>query len=80
MHDWLKEHCEGFPLVSQPAPGGQQCLEEIKKIDRLASIPVISYTTSKDDKESARLKEMGAAHIMSKPILPEDVYYMVCYE
>ncbi|HLI92767.1 MAG TPA: hypothetical protein VKU83_04135, partial [Puia sp.] len=54
-------------------------LFEIKKETRLASIPVIVYTTSNDVGESVRLKQLGAAHFMSKPVLPDDVYYMVSY-
>lgn len=56
---------------------GQRCLEEIKKEDRLTAIPVIVYTTSKDVKESIALKKLGAAHFMTKPTLPDDVYYML---
>ena len=62
-----------------PGLSGQQCLEEIKKDFRLASIPVIVYTTSRDLKESETLKKLGAAHFMSKPVSPDDVYYMVSF-
>ena len=62
-----------------PGLSGEQCLVEIKKIPRLAAIPVIIYTTSRDEKESARLKRLGAAHFMSKAVLPDDVYYMVAF-
>ena len=62
-----------------PGLSGEQCLVEIKKIPRLAAIPVIIYTTSRDEKESVMLKGLGAAHFMSKPVLPDDVYYMVSF-
>jgi CheY-like chemotaxis protein len=70
-----------FILLDLRMPGlsGQQCLEEIKKDLRLASIPVIVYTTSRDVKESETLKRLGAAHFMSKPVSPDDVYYMVSF-
>jgi CheY-like chemotaxis protein len=68
-----------FLDLRMPGLSGQQCLEEIKMNGRLSSIPVIVYTTSRDEKESIRLKEMGAVHFMSKPILPDDVYYMVSF-
>jgi len=58
---------------------GKKCLEEIKKDARLHPVPVIIYTTSRDVKESIELKKMGAAHFMSKPNSPDDVYYMVSY-
>ena len=62
-----------------PGLSGQQTLVEIKKDARLAPIPVIVYTTSRDEKESQTLKELGAAHFMSKPVSPDDVYYMVSF-
>jgi CheY-like chemotaxis protein len=68
-----------FLDLRMPGLSGEQCLIEIKKDPRLASIPVIIYTTSRDEKESVRLKGLGAAHFMSKPVLPDDVYYMVSF-
>jgi CheY-like chemotaxis protein len=68
-----------FLDLRMPGLSGQECLEEIKKDLRLASIPVIVYTTSRDVKESETLKKLGAAHFMSKPVSPDDVYYMVSF-
>lgn len=68
-----------FLDLRMPGLSGEQCLVEIKKEPRLAAIPVIIYTTSRDEKESARLKGLGAAHFMSKPVMPDDVYYMVSF-
>ena len=68
-----------FLDLRMPGLSGQQCLEEMKKDARLASTPVIVYTTSRDVKESEKLKELGAAHFMSKPVSPDDVYYMVSF-
>jgi DNA-binding response OmpR family regulator len=66
-----------FLDLRMPGLSGRQCLEEIKKEDRLVSVPVIVYTTSRDEKESVLLKELGATHFMSKPVSPDEVYYMV---
>jgi CheY-like chemotaxis protein len=68
-----------FLDLRMPGLSGQQCLEEIKKDMRLESIPVIVYTTSRDVRESEALKKLGAAHFMSKPVSPDDVYYMVYF-
>jgi|SRR6185437_5290548 len=68
-----------FLDLRMPGLSGQECLEEIKKDPRLASVPVIVYTTSRDVRESESLKKLGAVHFMSKPVLPEDVYYMVAF-
>jgi DNA-binding response OmpR family regulator len=58
---------------------GQQCLIEIKRDRRLMVVPVIVYTTSRDVKESIILKNLGAAHFMTKPISPDEVYYLVSF-
>jgi CheY-like chemotaxis protein len=81
---WLRDlnnPLPGFIFLDLRMPGisGQQCLVEIKKDPRLASVPVIVYTTSKDVREAIVLKELGAAHFMSKPVSPEEVYYMVSF-
>ncbi len=68
-----------FLDLRMPGLSGEQCLIEIKKDPRLAAVPVIIYTTSRDEKESVRLKSLGAAHFMSKPVLPDDVFYMVSF-
>jgi CheY-like chemotaxis protein len=66
-----------FLDLRMPGLSGQECLQAIKKDARLLPIPVIVYTTSRDVKESVALKKMGAAHFMSKPVSPEEIYYMV---
>lgn len=68
-----------FLDLRMPGLSGEQCLIEIKKDTRLAAIPVIIYTTSRDVEESIRLKGLGAAHFMSKPVMPDDVFYMVSF-
>jgi CheY-like chemotaxis protein len=68
-----------FLDLRMPGLTGEECLIEMKKEFRLAAVPVIVYTTSRDVRESVRLKQLGAAHFMSKPVSPEDVYYMVSF-
>lgn len=68
-----------FLDLRMPGMSGQQCLVEMKNDPRLAPVPVIVYTTSKDVKESILLKDLGAVHFMSKPVSAEDVYYMVSF-
>jgi CheY-like chemotaxis protein len=68
-----------FLDLRMPGLTGEDCLVEIKKEPRLANVPVIVYTTSRDVRESVRLKKLGAAHFMSKPVSPEEVFYMVSF-
>jgi CheY-like chemotaxis protein len=60
-----------------PRISGKKCLEEIKKDTRLENIPVIIYTTSKNETDSEELHSMGAVHFISKPSNPEEIYYVV---
>ena len=81
---YLKNEANEIPKyifldLRMPGLSGQQCLEEIKKVSRLSNVPVIVYTTSRDINESTTLKKLGAAHFMSKPTSPGEVYYMVSF-
>lgn len=62
-----------------PGLSGEECLIEIKREPRMANVPVIVYTTSRDVRESVRLKQLGAAHFASKPVSHEEVYFMVSF-
>ncbi len=66
-----------FLDLRMPRIGGKQCLEEIRKDERLQHIPVFIYTTSKDVKDSIELKKSGAVHFISKPDNPGDIYYIL---
>ena len=68
-----------FLDLRMPGLSGEECLVEIKKEQRVAAVPVIVYTTSRDVQESKRLKQLGAAHFASKPVSQEEVYYMVSF-
>jgi FixJ family two-component response regulator len=57
--------------------GVRQCLQEIKRDHSLKSAPVIVFATSRDIRDSVELKMPGAAHFVSKPISPDDVYYLL---
>jgi CheY-like chemotaxis protein len=68
-----------FLDLRMPGFSGEECLIEIKQEPRMANVPVIVYTTSRDVQESVRLKLLGAAHFASKPVSAEEVYYMVSF-
>lgn len=68
-----------FLDLRMPGFSGEECLIEIKQEPRTANVPVIVYTTSRDVQESVRLKKLGAAHFVSKPVSPEDVYFVVSF-
>src|ERR1700734_2382728 len=55
-----------FLDLRMPGLSGEECLIEIKREPRMAGVPVIVYTTSRDVQESVRLKQLGATHFASK--------------
>ena len=66
-----------FLDLRMPRINGKQCLEQIKKDERLSHIPVFIYTTSTDAKDSIELKKNGAVHFISKPANPTEMYYIL---
>jgi CheY-like chemotaxis protein len=75
IHNPLPDYI--FLDLRMPRIDGKQCLEQIKKDKRLSHIPVFIYTTSTDVKDSIALKENGAAHFISKPANPTEIYYIL---
>jgi DNA-binding NtrC family response regulator len=59
-------HCI-FIDMNMPRMNGLQCLEAIKKIPRLQSVPVYMYSTSSDPKSVAETRDMGAIDFIVKP-------------
>jgi DNA-binding NtrC family response regulator len=68
-----------FLDLRMPRFSGKKCLLELKSNDRLKSIPVIIYTTSKEVEESKELCNLGAVHFISKPSDPDEIYYLVSF-
>jgi len=46
---------------------GRQCLEEIKKTDRLKNVPIYIYSTSSDPRAIEETRQMGASDFIVKP-------------
>ena len=66
-----------FLDLRMPKVNGRQCLLKLKSHEKLKTIPVIIYTTSRDVKESDELKKMGAVQFISKPSDPDEIYYVL---
>ncbi len=56
-----------FIDMNMPRMNGQQCLAEIKKIERLKDIPVFMYSTSADPESISENIQMGAEDFIVKP-------------
>ena len=74
-HNLLPDYI--FLDLRMPRINGKQCLEQIKKDERLRHIPVFIYTTSRNVEESIELEKKGAVHFISKPANPTDIYYIL---
>lgn len=56
-----------FIDMNMPRMNGQQCLAEIKKIERMKDVPVYMYSTSADPESIEENKQLGAADFIVKP-------------
>ncbi len=56
-----------FLDLNMPRINGFECLEEIKRDDKLKSLPVIIFSTSNDLSVADKLYNSGAQHFISKP-------------
>lgn len=56
-----------FLDLNMPRMNGKQCLIEIKKIPRLAQVPVIMYSTSSSQRDVDETKKLGATFFLTKP-------------
>ena len=56
-----------FLDLNLPRINGKQCLAQLKKIERLSTIPVIIYTTTRSEEEREKTRELGAVYFLTKP-------------
>jgi CheY-like chemotaxis protein len=56
-----------FLDLNMPRLGGMQCLKAIKKNKHLSNIPVIIFSTTKQDQEAEETKQLGAVLFLTKP-------------
>lgn len=63
-----------FLDVNMPVMDGKDCLVELKKDERYKEIPVVIYSTTKDEEEITNLYELGAIDFLAKPNSFEELY------
>ena len=56
-----------FLDVNMPVMDGKNCLENLKRDERLKNIPVVIYSTTHDREEIRELYAMGAEEFIQKP-------------
>ena len=55
-----------FLDLNMPRMDGKECLQEIKKIERLRKTPVIIYSTSSEQNDVIETRNLGAADYLEK--------------
>ena len=55
-----------FLDLNMPRMDGKECLQEIKKIDRLIRVPVIIYSTSTEQNDVLVTRALGASGYLEK--------------
>ena len=56
-----------FLDLNMPRLNGIQFLQELKEDSRLAGIPIVIYTASKQEQDLEKAKKLGAEHFFAKP-------------
>ncbi|MBV9986655.1 MAG: response regulator [Chitinophagaceae bacterium] len=56
-----------FIDLNMPRMNGNECLAELKKLERLSKVPIFIYSTSSDPKLIAASKALGADDFIVKP-------------
>ena len=56
-----------FLDLNMPRINGKQCLVEIKKTEKLNTVPVVIYSTSSIQHDIDETRELGAVYFLTKP-------------
>lgn len=60
--------------VNMPGGSGEETLKRLKDSTRTSDIPVIILSGSIDAQGQERVKALGAAAVLSKPLVPEQLF------
>jgi CheY-like chemotaxis protein len=60
--------------VNMPGGSGEETLKKLKDSTRTSDIPVIILSGSIDAEGQERVRTLGAAAVLSKPLVPEELF------
>jgi CheY-like chemotaxis protein len=60
--------------INMPGGSGEDTLKKLKMSTRTSDIPVIILSGSIDAQGQERVRSNGAAAVLSKPLVPEDLF------
>jgi CheY-like chemotaxis protein len=63
--------------LNMPGKNGRDVLVEIKSIPELKHIPVIMYTSSRDDEDVRQCYALGASSYINKPVERDQLIHMI---
>lgn len=64
--------------VEMPSGGGRRALKNLKLMNATADIPVVVLSGSTDPYTAHTMQTLGASDYVSKPVLPENLYEVLC--
>lgn len=63
--------------LNMPKKDGREALKEIKSDDKLKNIPVLVFTTSKEERDILSTYDLGANAFISKPVKFEEFIHVL---
>ena len=60
--------------INMPGGSGEETLRKLKMSTRTALIPVVVLSGSIDEKGIERVRALGAEAVLSKPLVPEELF------
>ena len=63
--------------LNMPVMNGEEFVQELRKRDDIADIPVVVVSTEANVHRLARLKDLGVRHTLHKPFEPEDLCELI---
>lgn len=68
-----------FLDLNMPRMDGKECLQELRKIDRLKQTPVIIYSTSSEKRDIIETRKLGASDYLEKQSSVADLQKMLAH-
>lgn len=74
-------HEQGFDLalvdINLPGIDGLQLLQELRKIDQIVDVPLITFTSRNEKDDETHAREMGASDFLYKPFSTQELRSLV---
>jgi CheY-like chemotaxis protein len=68
-----------FLDLNMPMMNGKECLSELRKIQRLSTVPIVIFTTSSNDNDLKETQKLGATDFITKQASLEQLKSLIGY-